>query len=75
MFYETCLCGKAKKTCEDNYITGSRKESQKGGNINAQVLNVSQDDLFADHHNGDLSIKDVTSVVYTDNIGDPRWLK
>lgn len=75
MFYETCLCGKAKKTCEDNYITGSRKESQKGGNINAQVLNVSQDELFADHHNGDLSIKDVTSVVYTDNIGDPRWLK
>ena len=75
MFYETCLCGKATKTFEDNYVTSDRHESSRNSTVNAQTLHISQGDLFTDHLNEDLSIKDVTSVVYTESIGDPRWLK
>ncbi len=74
MFYETCLCGSATTSYADNYISGSRSETGRKG-VNAKILNMTQDQLFVDMYSGDLTIKDKTSVIYIDQIGDPRWIK
>jgi len=38
------------------------------------IVTITKDELFEDYMNGDLTIKDKSSAVYTNRIGDPRWL-
>lgn len=74
MFYETCLCGSAVTSYADNYITGTRDETGRKG-VSAKKLNLSQDELFVNPSEGNLNIKNLSSVIYLDQIGDSRWLK
>lgn len=74
MFYETCLCGSAVTSYADNYITGTRDETGRKG-VSAKKLNLSQNELFFNPSEGNLNIKNVSSVIYLEQIGDPRWMK
>lgn len=74
MFYETCLCGSATTSYSDNYLTGNRMETGRKG-VGAKALNISQDQLFEDFLSGNLTIKDKNSVIFINQIGDPRWIK
>ena len=74
MFYETCLCGSAVTSYADNYITGTRDETGKKS-VSAKKLNLSQNELFVNPSEGNLNIKNVLSVIYLEQIGDPRWMK
>lgn len=74
MLYETCLCGDATTEYYENYITNELPETTRKG-VGAESLEVSQGELFVDHSNGDLTIKDPNSIVITNEIGDPRWWK
>lgn len=57
----------------NNYTTS---EHVAGGNqIQASPLGMSAADLFQDPDNGDYTIKDKSSAVYTTQAGDPRWIK
>ena len=75
MFYETCLAGSATKTFEENYRTTELPETGRGGNVATVDLGLTQEELFMNPATGDLTIKDKTSVVYVNEIGDSRWLK
>lgn len=74
MFYETCLCGSAVTSYSDNYITGSRDETGRKS-VSAKKINLSQNELFVNPLEGNLSIKNTSSVIYLEQIGDSRWLK
>lgn len=74
MFYETCLCGSATTSYSDNYMTGNREETGRKG-VGAKSLKITQEQLFEDYETGNLNVKDITSVVQLDKIGDSRWLK
>lgn len=74
MFYETCLCGSAVASYSDNYITGTRDETGKKS-VSAKKLNLSQNELFVNPSEGNLKIKNTSSVIYLGQIGDSRWLK
>lgn len=75
MFYETCLKGGATSTYAENYRTTELPETGRGGNVQTTDLGVTQSELFVDHLNGDLTIKDKSSVIITNEVGDPRWWK
>lgn len=51
-----------------DYLLGGKK-------ISATDLSVSAADIFADPANGDYTIKDTSSPIYTNRAGDTRWLK
>jgi hypothetical protein len=74
MFYETCLCGSATTSYSNNYTTGSLAETGRKS-VSAKSLGIAQKDLFENPDEGDLTIKAKSSVVYTDKIGDTRWIK
>ncbi|MCS2333643.1 DUF5123 domain-containing protein [Bacteroides sp. BFG-606] len=74
-FYELCLSGSAVTTYKDNYRTGSASESSRNSKEITTNLNVPQEDLFVDYSKGILQIKDPSSVIYLNNIGDPRWIE
>lgn len=75
VFTETCLVGSAVKNYSNNYITGELAESERSNSLQCSKYPKKRNDLFADPANGDLTIKDHTSIIYTDKVGDPRWLK
>lgn len=75
MFYETCLAGSATKTFAENYRTTELPETGRGGNVASVDLGLTQEELFVDPGTSDLTIKDKTSIVYVNEIGDSRWLK
>lgn len=75
MFYETCLAGSATKTFAENYRTTELSETGRGGNVASVDLGLTQEELFADPGTSNLTIKDKTSIVYVNEIGDSRWLK
>ena len=57
----------------NNYTTTDYKLG--GSKMNATDLDVSAADLFADPANGDYTIKDTSSPIYTNRAGDTRWIK
>ena len=75
MFYETCLAGNATKTFAENYRTTELPETGRGGNVATVDLGLTQEELFMNPATGDLTIKDKTSIIYVNEIGDSRWLK
>lgn len=75
MFYETCLAGSATKTFAENYRTTELPKTGRGGNVASVDLGLTQEELFVDPGTSDLTIKDKTSIVYVNEIGDSRWLK
>jgi len=75
MFNETCLAGSAVKTLSNNYMTGELTECERSGKINCIKLPGNRSNLFENLDDNDLTIKDHSSVIYTDRIGDPRWIK
>lgn len=75
MFYETCLAGSATKTFAENYRTTELPETGRGGNVASVDLGLTQEELFVDPGTSDLTIKDKTSIVYVNEIGDSCWLK
>ncbi len=74
MFYETCLRGSATCTFAENYRTNEYPETGRKG-VETKDLGVSQKDLFVDYENGDLTIKDPSSIILKNEVGDPRWWK
>lgn len=75
MFYETCLAGNATKTFAENYRTTELPETGRGGNVATVDLGLTQEELFMNPATGDLTIKDKTSIICVNEIGDSRWLK
>lgn len=60
----------------ENYILSENVEkSGRGGNVASVDLGLTQEELFVDPGTSDLTIKDKTSIVYVNEIGDSRWLK
>jgi hypothetical protein len=62
-------------TQADNYYLNDMAGENQNGILVPVLVNLSSDAMFQDPANGDFTIKDKTSVVYTNGIGDPRWLK
>ncbi|MDL2230235.1 DUF5123 domain-containing protein [Alistipes sp. OttesenSCG-928-L06] len=64
------------RTITGNYHTNGFVLNNWGVNAGEEptALPVAMDGLFRDAANADLTIKDKTSAVYTNRIGDPRWL-
>ncbi|WP_064974716.1 DUF5123 domain-containing protein [Alistipes provencensis] len=69
---------------ESNYYTtdsagnngnGSVTQNLKGHIDNLMSTGLSSTELFTDPDNGDFTIMDKSSTVYTQKIGDPRWIK
>lgn len=60
-------------TFSNNYTTSDYLLG--GSKINATDLDVSAAEIFADPANGDYTIKDETSPIYTNRAGDTRWIK
>lgn len=50
-------------------------ETGRGGNVATVDLGLTQEELFMNPATGDLTIKDKTSIIYVNEIGDSRWLK
>ena len=69
--------GNTAVTLENNFATSDCqrgvKEYRSDKNEDAH-LSVSADELFVDGPNGDLTIKDLSSPIVTNRVGDPRWL-
>ncbi len=59
-------------TFSDNYITTDY--ALGGSNLRATELGVSAADLFVDPANGDLTIKDASSPIVINRVGDTRWI-
>ena len=59
-------------TFADNYITTDY--ALGGSNLRATELGVSAADLFVDPANGDLTIKDASSPIVINRVGDTRWI-
>lgn len=57
----------------NNYTTTDYKLG--GSKMNATDLDVSAADIFADPENGDYTVKDTSSPIYTNRAGDTRWIK
>lgn len=56
-------------TATNNYGTSEYTRDRQ-----ATILDVTAADLFTDPTNGDLTVKDPTSPIVTNRVGDPRWL-
>lgn len=61
--------GNTERTTTNIYGT-----SEYTRNRQAEILDVSANDLFRDPTNGDLTITDTSSPIYINRVGDPRWL-
>lgn len=59
-------------TFSDNYTTADYLLG--GKNMNATDLDITAAELFADPVNGDLTIKDTSSLIVSSRAGDTRWL-
>ena len=68
------LPGSSNVETNSNYCTNSYANAANAG-IPLVLIEMTDDDLFEDTANGNFTIKDVTSVPYTQGIGDPRWIK
>lgn len=70
------LSGNAVKDISDNYYTSDFVMNNWGVDTGElPTATVSKDDLFQDASTGNLTIKDKTSIIYTNRVGDPRWLE
>lgn len=58
-----------------NYRTKGFEINGSGFNEALKELDVTMDDLFMDASGSNLTIKDKASIVYTQKIGDPHWIK
>lgn len=64
------------KTISNNYRTGDFLMATWGVDASQEPIATSvKADLFEDYTSGKLLIKDKTSAVYLNKIGDPRWIK
>ncbi|GAB6009767.1 DUF5123 domain-containing protein [Dysgonomonas reticulitermitis] len=69
------LSGNTVKDITNNYYTNDFVMSNWGVDTSElPIATVAKDALFNNVATGDLTIKDKTSAVYTNRIGDPRWL-
>lgn len=69
------LSGNTVKDITNNYYTSDFVMSNWGVDTSElPIVTVAKDALFNNVATGDLTIKDKTSAVYTNRIGDPRWL-
>lgn len=59
----------------DNNGNGSVTQNLKGYIDNMMPVNLSSAELFANPDAGDFTIQDKSSPVYTQRIGDPRWIE
>lgn len=59
-------------TYDNNYTTADYPNG--GSRIQAVDLPQRAADIFSDPDNGDLSLKDLSSPIYLNRAGDPRWL-
>lgn len=67
---------KVVKDFANNYRTSDFVLSNWGVDASEEPIEtVSKDELFIDAAAGDLTVKDKTSVVYSNKIGDPHWIK
>lgn len=70
------LDGKAVKDFSGNYRTSDFVLNNWGVDAaEVPVATVTKDELFEDAATGNLTVKDRTSEVYTNRIGDPHWLE
>lgn len=70
------LDGKAVKDFSGNYRTSDFELNNWGVDAaEVPVATVTKDELFEDVATGNLTIKDRSSEVYTNRIGDPHWLE
>jgi hypothetical protein len=69
------LSGNTIKDIADNYHTSDFVMNNWGVDTSElPIATVAKNDLFNNITTGDLTIKDKSSAVYTNKIGDPRWL-
>jgi hypothetical protein len=65
-------------TQSDNYYLNDcvgEKTGSGAGSLTPTPVDLSSSDVFTDPVNGDYTIKDKTSAIYTNSVGDPRWIK
>jgi hypothetical protein len=61
-------------TDSSNYYLKDCNENS-AGKLAPILFDFPSSDVFTDPANGDYTIKDKTSAIYTNNVGDPRWIK